>query len=157
MAGPPTGIDTTPVTAAVIGLSSDLMMAGDAAAAFAQLMFYAQNTLMMREQELQMSIMTPERRRGVETVFQRPWSEIYEEEFGDVSGKAMAMEGIQAGIRDEYGITPTITANINLTSNLYLNQTLLAQALQQVLGANLSNATRGYGTRGGGGAPPVMI
>lgn len=155
MTGPPTGIggiDTTPVTMAVIDLSSDLMLAGDAATAFAQLMFYAQSNLMMREQELQMSILTPERRRAGEAAMQRPWPEIFEEQFGYTPRQER-----QWARPFEDGVTPAITANISLSSNLYLNQTLLAQALQQVQGADLSNAARGYGTRAGGNAPPVMV
>jgi len=152
MAGPPGGIDTTPVTMAVTTLSSDLMLAGDAAVAFAQLMFYAQNTLMMREQEAQASLMTPDRRRAAEAALQQPWPEIFEEEFGYTPRAER-----QWARPFEDGVTPPITANINLSSNLYLNQTLLAQALQQVQGADLSNAARGYGTRAGGNAPPVMV
>lgn len=157
MTGPPTGIggiDTTPVTMAVTDLSGDLMLAGDAATAFAQLMFYAQSNLMMREQELQASILTPARRHEVEQTFEQPWSETFEEEFGYTSRAARQWA---RPFDNEGGVAPVVSANINLSSNLYLNQTLLAQALQQVQGADLSNAARGYGTRAGGNAPPVMV
>lgn len=150
-------IDTTPVSMAVVSLSSDLMMAGDAATAFAQLMFYAQSTLQAREQALQASVLTPDRRRAVEDVFQKPWSQVFEEEIGYTPWKAVGAETLQGVIREEYGATPAISANINLSSNLYLNETLLAQTLQQVQGARLGRAARGYGNRAGGNAPPVMV
>lgn len=144
MTGPPwTGgrIDTTPVTMAVSSLAWNLDAAGIAAATFSSAL------LMAQEQVAQASILTPERRGAVEQAF-----EYYTR--SSILTPERRAEVEQAFQQNPWAQTPV---NINLTSQLYLNQTLLATALQQVLGANLSNSARGYGTRAGGNAPPVMM
>jgi hypothetical protein len=152
MTGPPwTGsrVDTTPLTMAVSNSASSIDIFGfnlDAASIAAAT--FSSALLTAQEQAAQASILTPERQAALELYF------------GEYTTRSSVLTPERrADVEQAFQQNPWSNApvNINVTSQLYLNQTLLATALQQVMGANLSNSARGYGTRAGGNAPSVMI
>jgi TP901 family phage tail tape measure protein len=149
MTGPPwTGsrIDTTPVDLAIGNLSEDLFTAADSTMNFAEAAAAAM--LMIQEAMIRASILTPERRTATELAL---------EEY--TTRTSILTPERRTELEQSLQENPWAggTVNINLTSQLYLNQTLLAQTMQQLLGVNLTNSARGYGLNAGGNAPPVMI